>query len=123
MRRDTSLARGAPVGFPPGVEPDPEGGYSMRLILHLLPDEEVEEGGYPWEQEGPGLGAESRWADQGGYWLLHVLKGRYINPRSRGSSARTSLVSQRLKAPASWTSTSACGWVPSRSIGVGNTTM
>ena len=37
-----AMTRNEIVAFP--VEPDPEGGYSMRLILHLLPDESLESG-------------------------------------------------------------------------------
>ncbi|MCP3963789.1 MAG: M20/M25/M40 family metallo-hydrolase [bacterium] len=44
-----AMARNEIVAFP--VEESAEGGYSMRLILHLLPDEDLEEG---WSQLIPG---------------------------------------------------------------------
>jgi hypothetical protein len=64
------------------------GDMSVELHLYEVEDAATMEGVYafmethpdgtPWEAEGPGLGDESRWADQGPYWLLHVRVGKYL---------------------------------------------
>jgi len=64
------------------------GDMTAELQMHEMEDAASCEGiytyleghpeGTPWEQEGPGVGEASRWADQGPYWLIHVRKGKYF---------------------------------------------